>query len=103
MYAAGIKEAETVFCSVSDILGAPHRLIQTPQGKIKRTKSFRVDDFKYLKTLVPEEVMLACQVYNRLLTCFCPGCEIHQDYHVLTHLVSSTPWVGPHLRSVGIQ
>ncbi|KAF9462173.1 hypothetical protein BDZ94DRAFT_1368620 [Collybia nuda] len=39
MYAAGIKEAETIFCN----------------GKIKRAKSFRVNDFKFLKSLVPDE------------------------------------------------
>ncbi|KAF5385178.1 hypothetical protein D9615_001463 [Tricholomella constricta] len=37
MYKAGLKEAETIFCT----------------GKIKRTKSIYVDDFKYLKSLVP--------------------------------------------------
>ncbi|RDB28953.1 Uncharacterized protein YxjH [Hypsizygus marmoreus] len=37
MYNAGIREAETIFCS----------------GKIKRTKPFYVEEFKYLKTLVP--------------------------------------------------
>ncbi|KAF8078692.1 hypothetical protein FPV67DRAFT_1466095 [Lyophyllum atratum] len=36
MYMAGIKEAETIFCT----------------GKIKRNKPFYVDDFKYLKSLV---------------------------------------------------
>ncbi|GLB36085.1 putative UROD MetE-like protein [Lyophyllum shimeji] len=39
MYKAGVKEAETIFCS----------------GKIRRTKPFYVDDFKYLKTLVSEK------------------------------------------------
>ncbi|KAF8971398.1 hypothetical protein BDZ97DRAFT_1651079 [Flammula alnicola] len=39
MYAAGIQEAETVFCS----------------GKIKRTRPFHVDEFGYLKSLVPPE------------------------------------------------
>ncbi|KAF8898815.1 hypothetical protein BD779DRAFT_1432032 [Infundibulicybe gibba] len=41
MYAAGLQAADTVFCT----------------GKIKRTKSVYVDDFKYLKSLVaPEDV-----------------------------------------------
>jgi len=39
MYAAGIQEAATVFCS----------------GKIRRTKPFYVDDFKFLKSVVPAE------------------------------------------------
>ncbi|TFK41232.1 hypothetical protein BDQ12DRAFT_664076 [Crucibulum laeve] len=41
MYAMGTKEAETIYCS----------------GKIKRTKPFYVEHFKYLKSLVsPEDV-----------------------------------------------
>ncbi|PPQ87031.1 hypothetical protein CVT25_000008 [Psilocybe cyanescens] len=41
MYAAGMQEADTIFCD----------------GKVRRTKSFYVDDFKYLKSLVaPEDV-----------------------------------------------
>lgn len=41
MYAAGLQESESVVCT----------------GKIKRTKGFYIDDFKYLKTLVsPEDV-----------------------------------------------
>jgi len=41
MYAAGLQSAETVFCG----------------AKIKRTQSFYVDEFKYLKSLVaPEDV-----------------------------------------------
>ncbi|KAH0590817.1 hypothetical protein H2248_000939 [Termitomyces sp. 'cryptogamus'] len=39
MYAYGIKEAESVFCS----------------GKIKRTKPFYLDQFNYIKSLVPVE------------------------------------------------
>ncbi|KAG5642457.1 hypothetical protein DXG03_002767 [Asterophora parasitica] len=39
MYNAGVKEAETIFCT----------------AKIRRTKSFYVEDFKYLKSLVPAE------------------------------------------------
>lgn len=41
MYAHGVKEDASIFCT----------------GKIKRTESFYVEDFKFLKTLVsPEEV-----------------------------------------------
>ncbi|KAF8905512.1 hypothetical protein CPB84DRAFT_1771626 [Gymnopilus junonius] len=41
MYATGVQEAETIYCT----------------GKIKRTRSFYVDDFKYLKSIVsPEDV-----------------------------------------------
>ncbi|PPQ70490.1 hypothetical protein CVT26_013997 [Gymnopilus dilepis] len=39
MYAAGIQESETIYCT----------------GKIRRTKPFYVDDFKYLKSVVPPE------------------------------------------------
>lgn len=39
MYAAGLKESETIFCN----------------GKIKRTKPFYVEEFNYLKSLVPPE------------------------------------------------
>lgn len=37
MYAAGLQSSETIFCS----------------GKIKRTQSFYVEEFNYLKSLVP--------------------------------------------------
>ncbi|TFK30331.1 UROD/MetE-like protein [Coprinopsis marcescibilis] len=39
MYAAGMQEAPTIYCT----------------GKIKRTRSFYVDEFKYTKSLVPPE------------------------------------------------
>ncbi|KJA29413.1 hypothetical protein HYPSUDRAFT_61442 [Hypholoma sublateritium FD-334 SS-4] len=39
MHAAGIEEAETIYCS----------------GKIKRTRPFYLDEFLYLKSLVPPE------------------------------------------------
>ncbi|KAF9481015.1 UROD/MetE-like protein [Pholiota conissans] len=39
MHAAGLMEAETVYCT----------------GKIKRTRPFYVDDFKYLKSLIPAD------------------------------------------------
>jgi methionine synthase II (cobalamin-independent) len=39
MYMAGMQEAETVYCT----------------GKIKRTRPFYVDEFNYLKSLVPLE------------------------------------------------
>ena len=66
MHASGLMEAETVYCTVSFILFgfteghlkiniSPH-LDLGLQGKIKRTRSFYVDDFKYLKSLVPAEV-----------------------------------------------
>ncbi|KIM48267.1 hypothetical protein M413DRAFT_226748 [Hebeloma cylindrosporum] len=39
MYAAGLKESPTIFCN----------------GKIKRTRPFYVEEFTYLKSLVPPE------------------------------------------------
>jgi len=33
-------------------------LLTSFQGKIKRTKGFYIDDFKYLKTLVSPEVLI---------------------------------------------
>jgi len=39
MYASGVKEADTIFCT----------------GKIRRTKPFFLNDFKFLKALVPKE------------------------------------------------
>lgn len=60
LHDAGIKSVETFFCGVRI-----HCLfywvhfnypLSFPQGKIKRTRSFYVDDFNYLKSLVPPEV-----------------------------------------------
>ena len=81
MYAAGLKEAETVYCTVNTgplviaIYFEPHL-----QGKIKRTKPFYIKQFEYLRTLVQPEV----RYFNTILTAqpfqlwlYFLGCEIY--------------------------
>ncbi|EAU93164.2 hypothetical protein CC1G_10532 [Coprinopsis cinerea okayama7 len=58
MYAAGMQEAPSIFCT----------------GKIKRTKPFYVDEFKYIKSIVPPE-----DVRNVKLT-ICSPCWFHQRH-----------------------
>lgn len=61
MYAAGLQESESVVCTVCHCLlfyGDFFFSLTSLQGKIKRTKGFYIDDFKYLKTLVSPEVLI---------------------------------------------
>ncbi|KAF9535399.1 hypothetical protein CPB83DRAFT_865696 [Crepidotus variabilis] len=58
MYAQGIQESETIFCN----------------GKIKRTKPFYVEEFKYLKSITaPENV-------KYLKVTMCPPTWFHQRH-----------------------
>ncbi|KAG6842269.1 hypothetical protein C0991_000239 [Blastosporella zonata] len=59
MYQYGLKEAETVFCTVRTCSNSSSETtrfnLPSFQGKIRRTKPFYLDQFNYLKGLVPAE------------------------------------------------
>ena len=105
MYAAGMQEAETVYCNVNIPSVAPFRFLNLrTQGKIKRTQSFYVDEFKFIKSITAPEVCLIWKCFSVLtvmLTIL--GYQVHQNHNVLAHLVSSAPWIRRDVRFVCVQ
>jgi len=66
MYLAGLESAETIYCTVGlETSMLDFSLWMSLEGKIKRTRPFYVNDFKYMKTLVAKEVSVGWPLDDR--------------------------------------
>lgn len=106
MYMMGMQEAESFYCTVRRLPDAhisDSDRIDSLQGKIRRTHSWYVDEFKYTKSLVAPEVSTSRSLTNFMLRMGVPGCQEHQGHHVLSVVVPPASRIGPDLRSVRVQ